>query len=59
MSSDADDQHNCLKGCLGEADEGPIAQIKAVMDNLGEQACVTLLGPRRSKIEKAGGLMRR
>ncbi len=42
---------------LGEADEGPVAQIKAVMDNLGEQACVTLLA-ETEKIEKAGGLMR-
>ncbi|MEO8904431.1 MAG: phosphorylated adapter RNA export RNA-binding domain-containing protein [Polyangiaceae bacterium] len=42
---------------LGEADDGPVAQIKAVMDNLGEQACVTLLA-ETEKIEKAGGLMR-
>ena len=48
---------NTIAKALGEADEGPIAQIKAVMDNLGEQACVTLLA-ETEKIEKAGGLMR-
>ena len=48
---------NTIAKALGEADEGPIAQIKAVMDNLGEQACMTLLA-ETEKIEKAGGLMR-
>ncbi|MEP7049724.1 MAG: phosphorylated adapter RNA export RNA-binding domain-containing protein [Pseudomonadota bacterium] len=48
---------NTIAKALGEADEGPLAQIKAVMDNLGEQACVTLLA-ETEKIEKAGGLMR-
>ena len=48
---------NTIARALGEADEGPVAQIKAVMDNLGEQACVTLLA-ETEKIEKAGGLMR-
>lgn len=48
---------NTIAKALGEADEGPLAQIKAVMDNLGEQACLTLLA-ETEKIEKAGGLMR-
>jgi hypothetical protein len=48
---------NTIAKALGEADEGPLAQIKAVVDNLGEQACVTLLA-ETEKIEKAGGLMR-
>ncbi len=48
---------NTIARALGETDEGPVAQIKAVMDNLGEQACVTLLA-ETEKIEKAGGLMR-
>ena len=42
---------------LGESDEGPLAQIQAVVDNLGDQACLTLLA-ETEKIEKAGGLMR-
>ncbi|HEY4159938.1 MAG TPA: phosphorylated adapter RNA export RNA-binding domain-containing protein [Polyangiaceae bacterium] len=42
---------------LGEADEGPLLQIKAVVDNLGAEACVTLLA-ETEKIEKAGGLTR-
>jgi len=48
---------NTIAKALGEADEGPLAQIKAVLDNLGEQACLTLLA-ETEKIEKAGGLMR-
>jgi PHAX RNA-binding domain len=48
---------NTIAKALGEADEGPVAQIKAVVDNLGEQACLTLLA-ETDKIEKAGGLMR-
>jgi hypothetical protein len=48
---------NTIAKALGEADEGPLAQIKAVVDNLGEQACLTLLA-ETEKIEKAGGLMR-
>ncbi|HEX7451263.1 MAG TPA: phosphorylated adapter RNA export RNA-binding domain-containing protein [Polyangiaceae bacterium] len=48
---------NTIAKALGEADEGPLAQIKAVVDNLGEQACITLLA-ETEKIEKAGGLMR-
>ena len=48
---------NTIAKALGESDEGPLAQIKAVIDNLGEQACITLLA-ETEKIEKAGGLMR-
>ncbi|HEX3852622.1 MAG TPA: hypothetical protein VHW01_16755 [Polyangiaceae bacterium] len=48
---------NTIAKALGESDEGPLAQIKAVVDNLGEQACLTLLA-ETEKIEKAGGLMR-
>ena len=48
---------NTIAKALGESDEGPVAQIKAVVDNLGDQACLTLLA-ETDKIEKAGGLMR-
>lgn len=48
---------NTIAKALGESDEGPLAQIKAVVDNLGEPACLTLLA-ETEKIEKAGGLMR-
>lgn len=48
---------NTIAKALGESDEGPIAQIKAVVDNLGDPACLTLLA-ETEKIEKAGGLMR-
>ncbi len=48
---------NTIAKALGETDEGPVAQIKAVVDNLGEQPCLTLLA-ETEKIEKAGGLMR-
>jgi hypothetical protein len=48
---------NTIAKALGETDEGPLAQIKAVVDNLGEQPCLTLLA-ETEKIEKAGGLMR-
>jgi len=53
----SDQTINTIAKALGEADEGPLAQIKAVIDNLGEQACLTLLA-ETEKIEKAGGLMR-
>jgi hypothetical protein len=53
----SDQTINTIAKALGESDEGPLAQIKAVVDNLGEQACVTLLA-ETEKIEKAGGLMR-
>jgi hypothetical protein len=53
----SDQTINTIAKALGESDEGPVAQIKAVVDNLGEQACLTLLA-ETEKIEKAGGLMR-
>jgi hypothetical protein len=53
----SDQTINTIAKTLGEADEGPLAQIKAVVDNLGDQACLTLLA-ETEKIEKAGGLMR-
>ncbi|HWZ89300.1 MAG TPA: phosphorylated adapter RNA export RNA-binding domain-containing protein [Polyangiaceae bacterium] len=53
----SDQTINTISKALGESDDGPVAQIKAVVDNLGEQACLTLLA-ETEKIEKAGGLMR-
>jgi hypothetical protein len=53
----SDQTINTIAKALGESDDGPVAQIKAVVDNLGEQACLTLLA-ETEKIEKAGGLMR-
>ena len=53
----SDQTINTIAKALGESDEGPLAQIKAVVDNLGDQACLTLLA-ETEKIEKAGGLMR-
>jgi hypothetical protein len=53
----SDQTINTIAKALGESDEGPVAQIKAVLDNLGEPACLTLLA-ETEKIEKAGGLMR-
>ena len=53
----SDQTINTIAKALGESDEGPVAQIKAVVDNLGDQACLTLLA-ETEKIEKAGGLMR-
>jgi PHAX RNA-binding domain len=53
----SDQTINTIAKALGESDDGPMAQIKAVVDNLGEPACLTLLA-ETEKIEKAGGLMR-
>src|SRR5450432_4264763 len=53
----SDQTINTIAKALGESDEGPVAQIKAVVDNLGDPACLTLLA-ETEKIEKAGGLMR-
>ena len=53
----SDQTINTIAKALGESDDSPLAQIKAVVDNLGEQACLTLLA-ETEKIEKAGGLMR-
>ena len=53
----SDQTINTIAKALGESDEGPLAQIKAVVDQLGEPASLTLLS-ETEKIEKAGGLMR-
>lgn len=53
----SDQTINTIAKALGESDEGPVAQIKAVVDNLGDAACLILLA-ETEKIEKAGGLMR-
>lgn len=42
---------------LGEADEGPLAQIAAVVDALGDETCLALLA-ETERIEKAGGMER-
>jgi hypothetical protein len=42
---------------LGEADEGPLAQIQAVVDALGDETCLALLA-ETERIEKAGGMER-
>lgn len=42
---------------LGEADEGPLAQITAVVDALGDETCLALLA-ETERIEKAGGMER-
>ncbi len=42
---------------LGEADEGPLAQITAVVDALGDETCLGLLA-ETERIEKAGGMER-
>jgi hypothetical protein len=55
MSSE-DTIHTIAK-VLGESDEGPLLQIRAVVENLGAEVCITLLA-ETEKIEKAGGLTR-
>lgn len=46
-----------ISKALGEADAGPLAQIKAVVDVLGEETCLALLA-ETDRIEKAGGMER-
>jgi hypothetical protein len=46
-----------ISKALGEADAGPVAQIKAVVDALGEETCLALLA-ETDRIEKAGGMER-
>lgn len=46
-----------ISKALGEADAGPLAQIKAVVDALGEETCLALLA-ETDRIEKAGGMER-
>jgi hypothetical protein len=46
-----------ISKALGEADEGPLAQIQAVVDALGEETSLALLA-ETDRIEKAGGMER-
>jgi hypothetical protein len=46
-----------ISKALGEADEGPLAQIQAVVDALGEETSLSLL-TETDRIEKAGGMER-
>ena len=46
-----------ISKALGEADEGPLAQIQAVVDALGEETSLSLLA-ETDRIEKAGGMER-
>lgn len=46
-----------ISKALGEADEGPLAQITAVVDALGEETSLSLL-TETDRIEKAGGMER-
>lgn len=55
MASEATIQ--TISKALGEADAGPLAQIKAVVDALGEETCLALLA-ETERIEKAGGMER-
>jgi len=55
MASEATIQ--TISKALGEADEGPLAQISAVVDALGEETSLSLLA-ETDRIEKAGGMER-
>lgn len=55
MASEATIQ--TISKALGEADEGPLAQISAVIDALGEETSLSLLA-ETDRIEKAGGMER-
>jgi hypothetical protein len=46
-----------ISKALGEADEGPLAQIEAVIDALGDETSLSLL-TETERIEKAGGMER-
>jgi hypothetical protein len=46
-----------ISKALGEADEGPLAQIEAVIEALGEETTLSLLA-ETDRIEKAGGMER-
>jgi hypothetical protein len=46
-----------ISKALGEADEGPLAQIQAVVTALGEETSLALLA-ETDRIEKAGGMER-
>jgi hypothetical protein len=55
MASEATIQ--TISKALGEADEGPLAQIQAVVDALGDETSLSLLA-ETDRIEKAGGMER-
>src|ERR1041384_6055633 len=55
MASEATIQ--TISKAFGEADEGPLAQIQAVVTALGEETCLSLLA-ETERIEKAGGMER-
>jgi len=55
MASEATIQ--TISKALGEADEGPLAQIQAVVDALGDETSLSLL-TETDRIEKAGGMER-
>ncbi len=55
MASEATIQ--TISKALGETDEGPVAQILAVVDALGDETCLALL-TETDRIEKAGGMER-
>src|SRR5688500_1059640 len=46
-----------ISKALGESDAGPVAQIQAVVDALGDETCLALLA-ETDRIEKAGGMER-
>lgn len=55
MASEATIQ--TISKALGEADAGPLAQIQAVVEALGDETCLALL-TETDRIEKAGGMER-
>lgn len=55
MSSD--ETVRTISSALGETEEGPLAQIKAVVEALGEEPSLGLLA-ETERIEKAGGMER-
>src|SRR5262245_59155612 len=55
MSSD--ETVKTIAKALGEVDEGPLAQIKAVADALGDETSLSVLA-ETEKLEKAGGMQR-
>ena len=55
MASEATIQ--TISKALGEADEGPLAQIQAVVEALGDETSLSLL-TETDRIEKAGGMER-
>jgi hypothetical protein len=46
-----------ISKALGETDAGPVAQIRAVVEALGDETCLALLA-ETDRIEKAGGMER-